>query len=120
MEENKFFRFVWRFNAIVIMASAVLTLASLIFVVGDEISRRIDRQNTSIVNVDRNAEIAEELEIDTYRQVEGTPYLISLENQSNPAVVTPTPVSLLALAVTSYLSTVVQMKNSGYYQTIKV
>ena len=76
MQENKFFRFVWRFNAIVIMASGVFTLASLIFIFGGEISRNIKRQNTSVVNVDRDAELKEELKIDNYRRVKGTSYLI--------------------------------------------
>jgi len=84
MEENRLFQFVWRFNGIVIMASAILTLASLIFFVGGEILSNRDRQNTKIANVDRNMEIKKELEIDSYWQVVGTPHLIfSLKSQQS-------------------------------------
>ena len=75
MQENKFFHFVWRFNALLIMTSGLLAVAFLLFALVSEILNNRDRLSNNIVNVDRDTEIIENLEISDYREVKGTSYV---------------------------------------------
>ncbi|WP_424102530.1 hypothetical protein [Moorena producens] len=77
MEDNKFFRFVWRFNAIVIMASGLLAIAVLAFAAIEIVrSTTRDRQGMNIVNVDDDSSSSPEWELGNLREVDGTTYLM--------------------------------------------
>ncbi|MGK7924744.1 MAG: hypothetical protein AB4290_05720 [Spirulina sp.] len=76
MDNNKIFRLIWRFNAIVIMGAGLLAIAVLGFAV---ISILLDvtrpQQRSNIVNIDRESEIEENLRFGEFREISGTPYL---------------------------------------------
>lgn len=77
MEENKIFRLIWRFNAFVIMGAGLLAIAVLGFAaiaILRDVTR--ERQVGSIVNIDENSEIEEELRWGELREIAGTPYLM--------------------------------------------
>ncbi|AOX02782.1 hypothetical protein BJP34_28055 [Moorena producens PAL-8-15-08-1] len=77
MEDNKFFRFVWRFNAIVIMASGLLAIAVLAFAAIEIVrSTTRDRQGINIVNVDDDSSSSQEWELGNLKEVDGTTYLM--------------------------------------------
>ncbi|NEP53218.1 MAG: hypothetical protein F6K65_32225 [Moorea sp. SIO3C2] len=77
MEDNKFFRFVWRFNAIVIMASGLLAIAVLAFAAIEIVrSTTRDRQGINIVNVDDDSSSSQDWELGNLREVDGTTYLM--------------------------------------------
>lgn len=60
MDENKFFRLVWRFNGLVISVAGVLAVGVLIFValkLFQDVTR--ERTTRNIVNIEENAEIKE-------------------------------------------------------------
>ncbi|NEQ87560.1 MAG: hypothetical protein F6K26_48425 [Moorea sp. SIO2I5] len=77
MEDNKFFRFVWRFNAIVIMASGLLAIAVLAFAAIEIVrSTTRERQGINILNVDDDSSSSQEWELGNLREVDGTTYLM--------------------------------------------
>ncbi len=77
MEDNKFFRFVWRFNAIVIMASGLLAIAVLAFAAIEIVtSTTRERQGINIVNVNEDSSSSQDWELGNLRQVDGTSYLM--------------------------------------------
>ncbi|NEO79527.1 hypothetical protein [Moorena sp. SIO4G3] len=77
MEDNKFFRFVWRFNAIVIMASGLLAIAVLAFGAIEIVrSSTRERQGINIVNVDDDSSSSQEWELGNLKEVDGTTYLM--------------------------------------------
>ncbi|WP_016954921.1 hypothetical protein [Catenovulum agarivorans] len=60
MEDNKFFKLVWRFNCLVISVAGILAIGVLLFVmlqIFTETTRERNRQN--IVNIDENEEVKE-------------------------------------------------------------
>jgi len=60
MEENKFFKLVWRFNGLIISVAGVLAVAVLVFVtykLFHDVTR--DRATRNIVNIEENADIKE-------------------------------------------------------------
>ncbi|WP_394228588.1 hypothetical protein [Pseudoalteromonas spongiae] len=60
MEENKFFRLVWRFNGLVISVAGVLAVSVLLFVtykLFQDVTR--DRTTRNIVNIEENSEVKE-------------------------------------------------------------
>ncbi|MGK7875737.1 MAG: hypothetical protein AB4426_21300 [Xenococcaceae cyanobacterium] len=77
MEENKIFRFVWRFNAIVIMLAGLLAIAVLGFAAIQIFKETMrERQRSNIVNLSDSSEVKEEWELGNLREIEGTPYLM--------------------------------------------
>ncbi|EGJ35684.1 MULTISPECIES: hypothetical protein [Moorena] len=77
MEDNKFFRFVWRFNAIVIMATGLLAIAVLAFAAIEIVkSTTRERQGINIVNVNDDSSSSQEWELGNLREVDGTTYLM--------------------------------------------
>ncbi len=77
MEDNKFFRFVWRFNAIVIMGSGLLAIAVSAFAAIEIVrSTTRERQGINIVNVDDDSSSSQEWELGNLREVDGTTYLM--------------------------------------------
>ena len=77
MEDNKFFRLIWRFNALVIMSSGLLTIVVLLFAAVQIFQESFgNRQVNNIVNVAQETKIKETYSIRHFREVSGTPYLI--------------------------------------------
>lgn len=78
MTENKFFRFVWRFNAIAIMLTAlvVIIVGSVLGLVMYRDSTR-QRSVTNVVNIERTSNVAEILRLGQSTPIEGTSYLMA-------------------------------------------
>ena len=77
MEENRFFKFVWRFNGIVFMIAAVLAIGVLSFA-GYRIYQDVTRERATrnIVNVAEESPIKEKWQLGHLQNVSGTPYVI--------------------------------------------
>ncbi|MEL6911301.1 MAG: hypothetical protein AAFO85_13975 [Cyanobacteria bacterium J06598_4] len=78
IEENKIFRTIWRFNALIIMATGLLAVSLLSFgliaTIGKEFRRSATKINSTQINP---LEVPPEpLVSGKYHRVEGTPYLI--------------------------------------------
>ncbi len=87
MEENKFFRFVWRFNGIILMIAGILAIGFLAFAgyqLYEEFTR--DRVVSNIVNIEKNTTIEESWQLGYMQEIQGTPYvLIPLNSEQNYA-----------------------------------
>jgi len=73
MEEKKFFKNIWRFNAIVIAAAGVLAIFVLLFgawQIFNEITRH--RSRTEIVNIDPETKVKEKFELGHMNHITGT------------------------------------------------
>jgi len=73
MEENRFFRFVWRFNAIALMIAGMLAIGLLLFsgyIMVKEMSR--DNIPTNIINVQQKSNSTERLELGYLRSIKGS------------------------------------------------
>ncbi len=77
MEENKFFKLVWRFNGLVIAIAGLLAIAVLIFA-SFEIykSTTRDRSTRNVVNIDEDTEIKEEWRYGQLTKISGTNHLM--------------------------------------------
>ena len=77
MDENRFFKFVWRFNGIVLMVVAVLAIGVLGFA-GYQIFRETTREREvrNIVNVTDETDLDERWRLGYLGNVDGTPYLM--------------------------------------------
>lgn len=83
MEDNQFFLFVWRFNAIVILVAGLLaipaafaSLASVAMEIIVKITRK-KPQGIKIVNVNENdSSKSQKLQIGDFREVDGTTYIM--------------------------------------------
>ena len=77
MEENRFFRFVWRFNGLVLMAAGVLAIGVLGFA-SYKIYKDVRRERTSrnIVKVTENQSVDEKWRLGYLTKIEGSPYLM--------------------------------------------
>jgi hypothetical protein len=87
MQESKFFKYVWRFNGIVLMICGILAIVILIFA-GYSIYLKTTRDiNTvNIVNIKQGVEIKEEWQLGYMSEVQGTPYvMIPLYSNQNYA-----------------------------------
>lgn len=77
MEENQFYKFVWRFNAIVLMVAGILAIGVLLFSgyhILQDITRERDTRN--IVNVSEDQPIDEKWELGRLYKIEGTSYIM--------------------------------------------
>jgi heme/copper-type cytochrome/quinol oxidase subunit 2 len=77
MEENKFFKFVWRFNGVVFMITAVLAIGVLSFAgyrMYQEVTR--ERATRNIVNVAEDSPIKETWQLGHLQNISGTSYVI--------------------------------------------
>ena len=85
MEDNRFFKFVWRFNAVIFMVAGIIAIGILLFA-GYQIIHEVTRERSkrNIVNVDENQTIDEEWEIGNLYEIEGTTFamLSLMSNQS--------------------------------------
>lgn len=85
MEENKVFKNIWRFNAIVIMLVGVLGFALSLFaciMIYKDITR--DRSVRSIVNIEESPEKKEEWQLGSITTVQGSGFLmIPLHSEQN-------------------------------------
>ncbi len=87
MEENKFFRLVWRFNGIILMVAGILAIGALIFA-GYQIYSETtsDRSIRNVVNIQKDAEIEESWQLGYMREIPGTPYvMVPLTSDQNYA-----------------------------------
>jgi len=77
MEENKFFRLVWRFNGLVISIAGVLAVGVLLFV-GYKLFQDVTRDRTTrnIVNVEKNSDINESWRLGQLSSVDGNKTLM--------------------------------------------
>jgi hypothetical protein len=77
MDENRFFKFVWRFNGIVLMLAGVLAVGVLGFA-GYKIFRETTREREvrNIVNVTDETDSDEKWRLGYLQDVDGTPYLM--------------------------------------------
>ncbi len=77
MEENKFFKFVWRFNAIIFMVAGILAIGVLFFA-GYQIIKDITRERTprNIVNVSEEQTVDEKWTLGHLKSVDGTPIIM--------------------------------------------
>lgn len=76
-DESKFFRFVWRFNGLIIMAAGVLAIGVLGFTgysILQDMTR--DRNPRNIVNVQEESNIEETWQLGYMRRIEGSPYVM--------------------------------------------
>jgi hypothetical protein len=73
MEENNFFKLVWRFNGLIISIAGLLAIAVLIFA-SYEIYKSVtrDRSTRNIVNVDEDEKIKEEWRYGQLTKISGT------------------------------------------------
>ena len=76
MEENRAFKFIWRFNAIALMVASILSICFLIFAGFHIVKDTIKERNTrNIVNVDQDDSIDEKWELGRLFEIEGTPFV---------------------------------------------
>ena len=77
MEENRFFKFVWRFNSLVLMFAGVLTIGVLGFA-GYKIYQDLTHERTvrDIVIVAENNHIDEKWQLGRLKKIAGSPYLM--------------------------------------------
>ena len=60
MEENKFFKLVWRFNGLLISIAGILAVCVLVFVAFKLVRDITSERNTrNVINVSANAEVKE-------------------------------------------------------------
>jgi hypothetical protein len=76
-EENRFFRFVWRFNGLVIMIAGVLAIGVLAFT-GYSIFQDVtsDREARNILNVQEENDIKESWQLGYMTRIDGSPYVM--------------------------------------------
>lgn len=77
MEENKFFRYVWRFNGLILMIAGVLGIGVLAFA-GYQIFAEIARERDvrTIVNVQEENDIKEKWQLGYMSKIQGSPYVM--------------------------------------------
>ena len=78
MDENRFFKFVRRFNGIVLMVAGVLLIGVLIFAAVSGIFRGVthEREARNIVNVTNDTDLDEKWRLGYLKEVNGTPYVM--------------------------------------------
>jgi CRISPR/Cas system CMR-associated protein Cmr1 (group 7 of RAMP superfamily) len=77
MDENKFFKFVWRFNGLVLLVAGILAIGVICFAgygIFQETTR--ERQVRNIVNVADKTDLDEKWRLGYLKDVDGTPYLM--------------------------------------------
>ncbi|NEO85108.1 MAG: hypothetical protein F6J87_12795 [Spirulina sp. SIO3F2] len=78
MEEDKAFKWVWRFNAVVIFSTGILAIVVLligIFYIVRNVTR--DRQISGSINVEENSEIEEQWQLGGLQTIPGTTYVLA-------------------------------------------
>lgn len=77
MEENKFFRFVWRFNGLILMIAGMLSIIVLAFA-GYGIIRDVTRERNThnTVNVQDENDIKEKWQLGYMSNIQGSPYVM--------------------------------------------
>lgn len=87
MEDNSFFRFVWRINGLVIMVGGLMAIVVLAFS-GYKIAKDITRERgvRNIVNVKEEKNVQEKWQLGNLSKVQGSPYvMISLNSDQSYA-----------------------------------
>ena len=85
MEENKFFKLVWRFNGLVISVAGVLAVALLVFAtykLFQDVTR--ERTTRNIVNIEENADIKESWKFGQFSEInDGKMLMIPLHSDQS-------------------------------------
>ena len=77
MDENKFFKFIWRINGLLIFSIAALSLILLTFTLYHEFNRATGERNVhSVVNVDEEQEVENRWVFGQISTLQDTPYII--------------------------------------------
>ena len=78
MEESKFFRFVWRFNGLILMVAGVLSICVLVFAGYNIIKKGVNRgkTNRNIVNVQEKNSVDEKWKLGYMSSIQGSPYVM--------------------------------------------
>jgi hypothetical protein len=77
MEENRFFRVIWRANGLIILAAGILAIAVLVFASYEIFKEKTrDRNTPNIVNVEKNETNTESWHLGRMTQVNGSPYIV--------------------------------------------
>jgi len=77
MEENRFFKYIWRFNAIVLLIAGLLAIGVLAFggyKIYSETTR--ERNTRNIVNIQEGTEVEEKWQLGYLSKIQGTPYVM--------------------------------------------
>lgn len=78
MEESKFFRFVWRFNALVLMATggilATGVLAFAVTIIFRDVTK--ERNTRDIVNVQEESNVQQKWQLGYMSTIQGSPYVM--------------------------------------------
>jgi len=73
MEENRFFKIVWRFNGLILMVAGVLAIGLLIFVGYTLIKEKTSERNVNnIVNIQEKTDIKENWQLGYMSKIQGT------------------------------------------------
>ncbi len=87
MDDNKFFKLVWRINGLMIFAVVAVSFVLLVFAtykVFNEVTR--DRNVRNVVNVENSGEMTETFQLGHMHGIKGSPYvLIPLNSDQNYA-----------------------------------
>ncbi|WP_321530691.1 hypothetical protein [uncultured Desulfuromonas sp.] len=77
MEENKFFRYIWRINGLILLVAGVMAIGVLAFA-GYQIYAKTtrDRNTRNIVNIQEDSELKEEWRLGYMADIQGTSYVM--------------------------------------------
>jgi len=77
MEENKFFRYIWRINGLILLVAGVMAIGVLAFA-GYKIYAKTtrDRSTRNIVNIQEDSELKEEWRLGYMADIQGTSYVM--------------------------------------------
>jgi len=77
MEENRFFKLVWRFNGLILMIAGVLAIGLLIFVGYTLIKEKTSNRNvTNIINIQEETDIKEKWKLGHISNIQGSSYIM--------------------------------------------
>jgi hypothetical protein len=87
MEENKFFRYIWRINGLILLVAGIMAIGVLAFAgykIYGETTR--DRSTRNIVNIQEDSEIKEKWLLGYMEDIQGTSYvMVPLNSDQNYA-----------------------------------
>lgn len=76
MEDNRFFKYIWRFNAIILMITGILAIGVLLFGGYQIYSETTQQRNIrNIVNIQGDTEVKEKWQLAYLSSIDGTPFV---------------------------------------------
>ena len=77
MENNQFFKQVWRINGVIIMVAGVLAIGVLLFAAYQIFIETVrERGVDSVVNIEKSAEVKEKWQLGYLSSIQGTPFVM--------------------------------------------